>query len=693
MSINPEDYIEHVAHRLLGEPNKALTTNSQLRFGTHGSIAVEIAGDKRGTWYDHEHQIGGGVIDLINYKAGLTEYEAWQWLRGEVGAPTEERREIVATYDYLNAEGQLSYQVVRYAPKTFKQRRPDGKGGWTWNIKGLRLLPYRLPEVLKAGDRTIFIVEGEKDANALRQLGLIATCNSGGAAEPVRGKPYRSKWPSHFSEYFVDKDVVILPDNDAAGRAHVLSIAANICAVARQVRIVELPGLPDKGDPSDWIAGGGTAGALRERVSRTSPYVASEQTHDSSNMPDWYSQCITGAKDQVLSIHANVLRALRCDPAWQGVFGYDQMREEVMLLRPVPEHGQPVGEPFPEPRPWMDFDDAATQEWMQIAGLPHVGRDTAANAISQRARELTYHPVRDWLESLEWDGVPRIQGGTTNEGEIIEPWATGYLGAENNPYTTAVGKMWLTSAAARVLEPGCKVDHMPILEGEQDSGKSTAVMILCGEKHFSDGLHDIRSKDAMAHLAGKWIIEIAELDAMSRAEDTAMKAFMTRRIDKFRPVYGRRQVERRRQCVFIGTTNKTAYLKDETGGRRYWPMKTGVIDLDALRRDRNQLWAEAVHLYKQGHQWHITDPDLLKLAREQQAERYDEDVWEETVADYLHGKTAVTVGKVMQEALNIDKPQQNRAGQNRVMKILTRLGWIRGERCAGGRKWNRSSEQ
>ncbi len=179
MSINPEDYIEHVAHRLLGEPNKALTTNSQLRFGTHGSIAVEIAGDKRGTWYDHEHQIGGGVIELINYKAGLSEYEAWQWLRSEVGARPEMRRGIVAAYDYLNAESQLSYQVVRYAPKTFKQRRPDGKGGWTWNIKGLRLLPYRLPELLKADDRTIFIVEGEKDANALRQLGLIATCNSG----------------------------------------------------------------------------------------------------------------------------------------------------------------------------------------------------------------------------------------------------------------------------------------------------------------------------------------------------------------------------------------------------------------------------------------------------------------------------------------------------------------------------------
>jgi len=409
--------------------------------------------------------------------------------------------------------------------------------------------------------------------------------------------------------------------------------------------------------------------------------------------PDWYSQCIVSLRGQVQSNHANVLITLRSDPAWKDVFAFDEMRQEVMLLRPVPAHDQPRSKALAKPRPWSDVDDAATQEWMQIAGLPHVGRDTVATAISQRARELPIHPVRGWLNNLKWDGVQRIEGGTTDDGEIIEPWMTVYLGVDNNPYHRAVGALILISAVARIFIPGCKVDHMVILEGPQNSGKSTACEILCGEEHFSDNLHDVRSKDAMAHISGKWIIEIAELDAMSRAENTAMKAFLTRRIDKFRPAYGRHEVERPRQCIFIGTTNKSDYLTDETGGRRYWPVKTYAIELEALRSDRDKLWAEALHLYKQGREWHITDPEISKLAQQEQSERYDEDVWEEKVGDYLKGMSEVTVSQIMQEALKIEVSHKDRAGQNRVTKILTRLGWLRGKRSADRRPWHCPSNE
>ena len=195
--------------------------------------------------------------------------------------------------------------------------------------------------------------------------------------------------------------------------------------------------------------------------------------------------------------------------------------------------------------------------------------------------------------------------------------------------------MFLVSAVARIMDPGCKVDHVPILERQQGIGKSTSLLILTGEAWFSDSLPDVGTKDAMDHLRGKWIVEIAELDAMSRAEDTALKAFITRQVDKFRPAYGRREIEWPRQSVFVGTTNRSVYLKDETGGRRYWPVRCTSINLAALERDRDQIWAEAVHLYRQGHRWHITDPDLIRQAEAEQRARYDVDVWHDKIEAYV----------------------------------------------------------
>jgi putative DNA primase/helicase len=180
-------HIEAVARKLLGEPNPHLSTKSQLRFGTHGSLAVDIAGEKRGTWYDHETSEGGGVLDLVRAKKGLSNGETYDWLRSigiEVEAKPESRttRRIVATYDYTDEFGQLLFQVVRYHPKDFRQRRPDGKGGWIWSVKGTRMVPFNLPALMDA--ETVYVVEGEKDALNLGRLGVVATTNPGGASKP-----------------------------------------------------------------------------------------------------------------------------------------------------------------------------------------------------------------------------------------------------------------------------------------------------------------------------------------------------------------------------------------------------------------------------------------------------------------------------------------------------------------------------
>jgi len=250
--------IEEVARRLLGEPNRVLSSRTQLRFGRNGSVAVEIDGEKRGQWYDHEQKLGGSMVDLIRRQTGLGEDEAWTWIASELGVAVEERsslpcRRIIATYDYRDENGALLFQVVRYAPKTFRQRRPDGNGGWSWRVKGIRHVPYRLPELLAAGDVPVFVVEGEKDANRLASLGLVATCNAGGA----------NKWPESLNRFFEKRTVYILPDNDAAGRSHGETVAAALHGVADSVRIVVLPDLPPNGDVSDWIDAGNRPETLR----------------------------------------------------------------------------------------------------------------------------------------------------------------------------------------------------------------------------------------------------------------------------------------------------------------------------------------------------------------------------------------------------------------------------------------------
>jgi predicted P-loop ATPase len=305
--------------------------------------------------------------------------------------------------------------------------------------------------------------------------------------------------------------------------------------------------------------------------------------------------------------------------------------------------------------------------------MPKIGRDMTHQAVDQRAQERAFHPVREYLNGLTWDRRQRL-----------DKWLSYYIGAEPSLYNAGVGKMFLISMVARVFEPGCKADYMIVLEGQQGSRKSSACGIL-GGGWFSDSLPDVRQdKEVAQHVRGKWLIEIAELSATGHAEAEALKAFVSRPVERYRPSYGRKEVIEPRQCVFVGTTNKTTYLRDETGARRFWPVKVGSIDTDALAHDRDQLFAEAVVGYRSGAKWWPDDEFEREHIKPEQDDRFETDAWEESIATHIGPLSKVRVTDVAIGALSLDKSRVGTAEQRRISTILVKLGW-RSKRDENGR--------
>jgi len=354
----------------------------------------------------------------------------------------------------------------------------------------------------------------------------------------------------------------------------------------------------------------------------------------------------------------NVLHTLRNAPEWRFVLAYDEFSARV-----VAKQRPPWGDRTKEQ--WADDDDTRACVWFQDQGVP-VTVGVVGRGIQTIARENPVHPLRDYLNALNWDGTPRL-----------DTWLPTYLGVEDSQYVRAVGSRFLISAVARVFSPGCKADHTLILEGPQGIQKSSALQALAGS-WFTDRISGLGSKDSSMEVAGVWIIEMAELDALTKATNSAIKSFVTRRHDRFRPPYGKHIIDQPRQCVFAGSINPVSgYLKDPTGARRFWPVACGAIYLDGLQRDRNQLWAEVVVRYRADATWWLETPELEALARAEQEARYEVDAWTEKINDWLVGRTDASVGEVLVGALGVPKECWSQTAQNRVAAILALAGFRR----------------
>jgi predicted P-loop ATPase len=359
----------------------------------------------------------------------------------------------------------------------------------------------------------------------------------------------------------------------------------------------------------------------------------------------------------ILPILANAITALRLAPEWHGVLAYDEFRCNVVAMKPVPWGALPKND-------WTDQEDRLTTEWLQRHRI-FASVETASQAVQTVAAQRRVHPIRAYLDNLQWDGVPRL-----------DQWLSTYLGVEESNYSYAVGARWMLSAVARIYRPGAKADCCLILEGPQGIKKSTALRTLAGE-YFTDELADLGSKDAALQIRGVWIVEISELDSLARSEIASIKAFMSRTADRFRPPFGKRVVECPRQCVFAGTVNHTEYLRDETGARRFWPVLCAFIDIEALARDRDQLWAEAKHRYSSGEKWWLDTSALVEIAAEEQAARYQDDPWEEIIAPWLEVRASTSVSELLEKCVTKPQAQWTQADKNRVGRCLRALGWER----------------
>ena len=316
----------------------------------------------------------------------------------------------------------------------------------------------------------------------------------------------------------------------------------------------------------------------------------------------------------------------------------------------------------------IQWDDSRTLEltvqMQSLEGMRRLGRDIVDQAIHLVAYRNVRNSLQDWLSALQWDGTERL-----------DTWLARYCGAEVDEYTTDVGKCWLLAAVARAYEPGTKFDHMLVLEGPQGIGKSSIFEILAGG-YFSE-LNKFDGKEPAEKLAGRWLIEVGELAGLRKSDVETVKSFLTCRVDRYRPAYGRYVIDVPRTCVFGGTTNADQYLNDATGNRRFWPVRCGQVDLTLLREERDLLLAEAVRRYQQGETF-LLGESARKTVLMLQEDRDQDDAWMGPISRWLEKRHAATMEELFTDALDFEhKNQWKRADEVRIGNIMKKLNWKR----------------
>lgn len=316
----------------------------------------------------------------------------------------------------------------------------------------------------------------------------------------------------------------------------------------------------------------------REQQTRTGKGWSTNKQTDN----DWRDQLQTTDKGKVLSNAFNTLLIFKNDENLKDKFVFNLLTQKPEIIGKVPwERSEDIKE-------ITDYDDSCLRNYLSINyGIR--SKDIIFDAVNQIVREKKYHPIRNYLKNLVWDGQSRL------DSLLVD-----FFDADDTDLTWWQTRLTLVGAVKRVFHPGCKFDYVLTLKGDQGSGKSTFFQKLAiKDEWFSDSLDDMRGKDGKEQILGNWIIELGEMAAVSKGDQKRIKQFITSTVDEFRPAYGRRSIRVPRQCIFVATTNDELPLKDDTGGRRWW-----IVDVKSkwfekeLTLEIDQIWAEAVHQYQ-----------------------------------------------------------------------------------------------
>jgi predicted P-loop ATPase len=344
----------------------------------------------------------------------------------------------------------------------------------------------------------------------------------------------------------------------------------------------------------------------------------------------------------------NVRRILAADTRFAAVLWFDSDSKQTMC----------------DSRLWSDSDDNDLLAHLQSDyGIPRMALDPVRQGVDLYARSKSKAPLTEWLSSLTWDGTERIP-----------TWLADAYGCDRSDYTAAVGRCWLVSLIARAFKPGCQVDTMVVLEGAQGLRKSSSLEILGGQWYRAI-TQPFGSKEWLEAITGVvWLAEVADLSGFRGRDLDHLKAALTTRVDRFRRSYDRRALDYPRRCVFTGTTNRDDWQADDTGARRFLPVAVREVNLDFIRANREQLFAEAVQRFQAGADWWEMPQ---KDAEREQEQRRDDDVWQPRIENYLHGKNSTTVPDILEFCLDIEADKQDKRAQMRVSSILRVLGFIR----------------
>lgn len=363
------------------------------------------------------------------------------------------------------------------------------------------------------------------------------------------------------------------------------------------------------------------------------------------------------------------------DSAIAGILAYNEFTEQCTLVKRAPWHKEDFSIPQ-DGKAWTDEDTTMCQYYLSKEKNFDISDDLVDRAVMVVAKRSPNHPVRNYLNSISWDGILRL-----------DTWLHDYCGVKDDIYSRAVGAKVLMGAVARVFHPGCKFDYMLVLEGKQGSGKSTVVGTIGGH-WYGDITINPHEKDTVAAMLGKWICEASEMEFTTRAEAQAMKAFLTRQSDRIRAAYAHHVRDYPRQCIFIGTMNLEAepgYLKDQTGNRRFWPVLTQNINIPGLRAVRDQIFAEAKHRYFAGESLFIEDKNTVDQAMAEQHARRQVDPWLEKIEEWLDGdefgksRDTVTGMEIWTKCLSGMEKSVTRREQCRIANIMQHeLKWVKG---------------